>query len=140
MVGFEMLPREGDQFAICQMIEPLNPNDLAHQLRAMTGDMLGQLVLSLSGASDQHRASVGNGLRDLLKVNGVDGCVTTANSVGLMMDMASWIMWVKHKPLNVGNIEMQNARFKMIDPDDRMIMTRHGHASDCCGEIACGCS
>jgi hypothetical protein len=138
MVGFEMLPRQGDKFAISQMIETFNSNDLTHQLRAMTGDVLGQLVLSLGGASDQHRSRVCYGQRHLLKVARINSCVTTANSVGFMMDMASWIMWVKHKPFNVGDIEMENARFKMIDPDDRMIMTRHGHASDGCGEIACG--
>jgi hypothetical protein len=140
MVRFEMLPREGDQFAISQMIETLNPYDLRHQLRAMAGDMLGQLVFSLGWASNEHRASVGNGLRDLLKVNGVDSRMTAANSVGPMMNMAGGIMRVKHKPFNIGNIEMENACFKMVDPDDRMIMTRHEHGSDGCGEIACGCS
>jgi hypothetical protein len=138
MVGFEVLPREGDKFAIGQMIETFNPNDPTHQLRAVTGDVLDQLVLSLSWAGNEHRASVTNSLRHVLEITGIDACVTAADGVGLMMDMAGRVMRVKHKPFDLGNVEMKNARFKMVDPDDRMIMTRHGLSSGCCGEIARG--
>jgi hypothetical protein len=125
MVGFEMLPRQSDKFAVCQMIETFNPNDLCHQLRVMPRDMLDQLVLGLSGAGNEHRASVVNSLCYVLEITGIDSRVTATDGVGLMMDMARRIVGVNDEPVSFGDIEMKNPGFEVVDPDDRMIVTGH---------------
>lgn len=127
MVCLEMLPREGDQFAIGQMIETFDTNDSGHQLRAMMGDVFDQLGLGLSGAGNQHRAGVGDGQCDFLKVAGIDSRVTAADGVGLMMDMTRRTMRVNDKSANVGDIEMKDPGFQVVEPDDRMIVTGHQH-------------
>jgi hypothetical protein len=125
MVGFEMFPRDSNKFAIGRMIETFNTGDLGHQRWMVTGDVLDQLRLGLGRAGDEHRAGVGNGLRDLRKVAGIDSRMTTADRVGRVMDLTLGILWVNDETIGVGAVEVKYPGFQVVDPDDRMIMTGH---------------
>jgi hypothetical protein len=125
MVSLEMVTREGDELAIGQLINTFNTNDLGHQRRVMTGNVLDQLRPSLGGPGDEYRAGIGNGVRTLLKIDGIDSRVTAADSVGLMVDMTCRIVRVNNNTIGIGDIEMKNPGFQMVDPDDCVIV--HGH-------------
>jgi hypothetical protein len=51
--------------------------------------------------------------------------VTAADSVGLMVDMTCRIVRVNNNTIGIGDIEMKNPGFQMVDPDDCVIV--HGH-------------
>jgi hypothetical protein len=128
MVGLEMVTREGNQLAIGQLINAFNTNDLGHQLRVMAGNVLDQLRLGLGGAGDEYRAGIGNGVRNLLKIDGIDSRVTATDGVGLMVDMTCRIVRVNNNAICVGDIEMKDPGFPGVDPDDRVIMGCHRYS------------
>jgi hypothetical protein len=51
--------------------------------------------------------------------------VSAADRIGLVVDMPRWIMRMNDEAFGVVAIEMKDARFAMIDPDNCVIMTRH---------------
>jgi hypothetical protein len=77
------------------------------------------------GGAQEYRAGIGNDVRNLLKIDGIDSRVTATDGVGLMMDMTCRIVRVNNNTICVGDIEMKNPGFPVVDPDDRMIV--HGH-------------
>ena len=51
--------------------------------------------------------------------------VAAADAVGLMVNMACGIVGVQHEAIDLRHVEMKNAGFVVVDPDDRVIVARH---------------
>jgi hypothetical protein len=114
-----------DEFAVGWMVDGLDAYNLSAQLRYMAFDMFDELALRICGARNKHGSRIGDGTCYALKELVVLRCMAAAYAVGLVVDMAGRIVWVQHEAINLRHVEMKDARFMVIDPDDRVIVTRH---------------
>jgi len=122
MVGLEECARVGDEFTIGKPVKRFDTgNPCAHQ-RRVPRDMLDQLVFGLCRPGHKDCACIGNGLHYVVEEVMVLARVTAANAVGLVVDMLRGIVRVNQKLISLGDIEMKDAGFEMIDPNDRVIM------------------
>jgi hypothetical protein len=126
MVGLEVLASMPDQFAIRRMIDRFNTGNLLAQQRSMLLYVLDEFHLGICRPGNQNRPGIGNGVSYALIKIMILGCVATADGLRLVVKMARWIMRVKDKLVDVRNVEMKHARFAVIDPNNRMVVMRHG--------------
>ena len=86
----------------------------------MLRDMLDQFVFDLCWPGHKHRPRVRNGLSYMLKVVMVLCCMPAANAIGLVVDMPGRAMRMQQTLIGLCNVEMEDASFEVIDPDDRV--------------------
>ena len=84
MICTEILAGVGNEFAVCGMIDCLNPNNLPAQHRHVPFDMLYELNLGICGPRNEHYPSIGDRVCHALKEILILRCVATADTVGLV--------------------------------------------------------
>jgi hypothetical protein len=122
VIHLEICAGVGDELAVCGMVDCLDPNNLPTQYRHVALDMLYELCLRIGGPRYEHGTGIGDSLYHALKEILIRRYLTTANAVGLVMNMARRIVGVQHKSIDLRNVEMKYARFMVIDPDDGVIV------------------
>ena len=108
------------------MIDRLDTDNATGDVGIMARYMRGQFRFGAGRTSDQDRLCIGDRLRDLLEEFVVQGRIATANRVGLVVDVARWIVWMEDHAIDLGRIEIEDLCFSMINPDNRVIMDGHG--------------
>jgi hypothetical protein len=112
------------------MIDRFDPSQAIDQLRIVPMDVLDQLGLGVRRAGDEHRPCVGDGGGDLMEKVLIFGDMPATQRVCLVMDMVGRIVGAENQPIDLRRIEMEDSRLMMIDPDNGMIMARHGRLLD----------
>jgi hypothetical protein len=51
--------------------------------------------------------------------------VAAADAVGLVMNMARRVVGVQDEAVDVRNVEMKDARFAVVDPNNRVVVAGH---------------
>ena len=125
MIRLEILSRMRDQLAVSGMIERLDAHDFRVQRRGMSFDVLDELRLGIRRSGDQDSASVGDGFGHVLEKGMIFRCVTTADAVGLVVNMSGRVVRMQYEMIDLERIEMKYASFVVIDPNDRMIQAGH---------------
>jgi hypothetical protein len=126
MISLEVRPGVSDQFSVGWVVDCLDASDFGLQRWQMLFDVFDQSGLGIGGAGDQHGASIGDGLRNMLQIGMILRRVATADTVGLVVYMARRMIWLEDETIDFGTVEMKDPGFMMIDPDDRVSVVRHG--------------
>jgi hypothetical protein len=74
---------------------------------------------------DEYSSGTRNGVCHVLKEILVLRRVAAADAVGLMVNVARRVLWVQHDAIDLCNVEMKDARFAVVDPNDGVIVARH---------------
>ena len=93
----------------------------------LLGQELGEKVLLLRGADDKDGAGVGDRLGDILEERLV--LLDPVAGPRLPGMKVANHMIADHRPVRLVDIEMENARLLVIDPDDGVKMLGHGQPS-----------
>jgi hypothetical protein len=88
-------------------------------------DMLDELCFRVSGPRDEYSSGIRNGVCHALKEIVVLRRVAAADAVGLMVNVASRMLWMQHDAIDLCNVEMKDARFAVVDPNDGVIVAGH---------------
>lgn len=129
--GLEVMSSVGDELRVAWMIDRFYADDLSHQRWLMLVNVLHELGLRIGRSRDEHRAGIGDRLRDSLKEIVILGGVPASDRVRLMMDVPGRVIRMQHEPLHIGGTEVEHPSFVVIDPNDRMEVMR-GHGADPC--------
>ena len=133
----EILAGVSDKFAIGGVVDSLDACNLGAQCGHMALDMLDELGLRTCRSRDEYGSCVGDGLRYPLKEFVILGGVAAANCVGLVVDMKGWVVGTEYEAIDLRHVEMKDAGFVVVDPDDRVKVGGHmGFLSRTAGGVA----
>ncbi len=121
MVCLEVCAAMGDQFTVGEVVEGFDASNLCTHQRRVARHVFDKFVLGLCGSRNENGPSIGNGLRHTLKEGMILRRVAATNAVGFVMNVSFWIVRAQYQLLNFAKIEMENAGFKVVDPDDCMM-------------------
>ena len=122
----EKLPRQRQHLAVTRMIECRDRRDAPEEVRVPALDVLCQLHLGARRAGDQYRAGVRQGLRHALEKGLVDGGVAAVARIGLVVEVLMGVAAVHDGAVGFLLVKLEDSRFVMIDPDERVIVLIHG--------------
>src|SRR5271166_4877072 len=115
---------EIEQLAVGRMVGRLDPLDMRPDRRMALGEEFCEFVLLARRPDDEDRARVGDRLGDRLE-EGVVLRDAMAGALLPMMDVADRVVGADDGLVRLLDVEMENPRPAVVDPDDRMEMTRH---------------
>src|SRR5271165_7371230 len=115
---------EIEQLAVGRMVGRLDPLDMRPDRRMALGEEFCEFALFRRRSDDQDRACVGDRLGDVLEEGLVLGDPMT-RSLLAVMDVADSMVRADDSLVRLLDVEMENPRPAVVDPDDRMEMTRH---------------
>ena len=98
------------------MIHGLHASDLCREVRLVMLDMLREFRLCVGWPGDEDRTGVGDRFCDLLQERVVLWRVSAPDGVGLVVNVASRSVRVDDETIHLGNIEMKDPSFVVIDP------------------------
>jgi hypothetical protein len=104
------------------MIDGFHPDDDRHPLRIVLVNMLDKFGLGVGRPCYENRTSIRNRIHDCLKIVVIFCGMSASDGVGLMMDVSRRMIRMQHESFDVRRVEMENAGFVMIDPDDSMLV------------------
>ena len=129
-VRFEVGAGVGNQFLVCRVIDRFDARNMLDEPGLVAMDVFDEFGLGNGRARDQDRMYVcqrcGYGVQVIL----VLGRMAGADAIRLMMQMLGWIVRMQHELIDAVAIEMKDAGFAMIDPDDGVAVA--GHAVNPC--------
>src|SRR5688572_23691771 len=125
----EMPPRVVHELAVTWMVDRLDSHDLLHESGTMLTDMLDQLCFLVRGAGYEDGSRVGDGARHPLQEIMIFRRVSAADAVGLVMQMAGRVVRMDDEPVDVRGAEVEHTRLPVIDPNNGVIVHRHGTSS-----------
>ncbi len=96
MICPEILAGMRDQFTVRRMIDCFDARDLGLQRWQMKLDMLDEFGLGIGRSRDEHGAGIGNRIGDLGQEFAVLGRMAATYAVGLVVDMAGWVVRVQN--------------------------------------------
>ncbi len=122
--GLDVTTREVEELAIGRMVRFLHALDTRPDGGMLLGKELGEKVLLLRGADDKDGAGVSDCLGDILEERLV--LLDPVAGPRLPGMKVANHMIVDHPLVRLFDIEMENARLLVIDPNDRVKMLSHG--------------
>jgi hypothetical protein len=120
------MPCISDKLRIARMIDRFHPDYLLHQSRVVQVNVLDEFDFGVCRAGNKNRTGVGDGLRHGMKKVVILRRMAGPDGIRLMVNVPGRIVRVQYEPFGVGRAEMENARFMMVDPDNRVKVMR-GH-------------
>ena len=111
------------------MIDRFDADDLLDEFRIVMVDVLDQFGLGVCRTGNENELSVFHRVGDVVQEFLVFGGMSASDGIGLVMNMLYRIVWLDDDPIGFRRVEVENARFVMIDPDDRVGMGGHGNAA-----------
>jgi hypothetical protein len=120
---FDIAAREVEELAVARMVRFLDALDMRADRGVLLAEEFGEEVLLLRRADDEDGARIGDGLRDILEERLVL-LDPFASALVSGMKVAN-DMIVNDRPVGIVDIEMENARPLVIDPNDGVVMIGH---------------
>jgi hypothetical protein len=105
------------------MVDSFDGRHSRCQIRTVLFDVLEQFRLGVGRAGDQDHAGIDNGLGHSLEKVMIFGGMSTADAVGLVMQVLGWMVRMDYELVGVRRIKMEDTRFVMIDPNHGMIVS-----------------
>jgi hypothetical protein len=120
---FDIAAREVEELAVARMVRFLDALDMRADRGVLLAEEFGEEVLFLRRADDEDGAGVGDRLRDILEerlvlLDPIPGVLVSRMKVA--NDMIA-----NDSPIGVVDIEMENARPLVINPDDGVVVIGH---------------
>ena len=132
MISAKIVPGVGAERFVARVVNRLNTGDVGDEPRLMRVDMLDELGFRVRTPRDQDRLGGGECCGEVLVEILVLGRVTGADRADLVVDVARRVIRTHDDELDLGSIEVKDARFMMINADDGVIEAGHGEALCCC--------
>ena len=126
MIRREVFAGMFDQFTVRRMVDSLDSDDLRPQCWDVFLDMFDEFGFRSGRSRYQDCARITDGIRHAREEFVVLSRVTAAYGVRLVVNMANRIVRMQYSAIDLRNIEMEYAGFAVINPNDRVIVARHG--------------
>ena len=104
------------------MIDSLHSGDDLHPLWVVLVNVLDQFRLCVGRTGNENGTSVRNRFHDGVKVIVILCGMSATDGVGFVMDVSRRMIRMQDESFDVCRVEMENARFAVIDPDDGMMV------------------
>ena len=104
------------------MIDSFDPYDDVDQFGIVMMDVLDQLGLGISRPCNEHCSRIRDGSGNRVQIIVVLCGVPAPDRIGLVMDVAGWIVRMQDKTIGGLRVEVEHARFMVIDPDDGVMV------------------
>ena len=119
----EVFSGKCDDLTIARMIDGLDSHHFRFQFLIMLSDESGEFGFRAAGADDQDFAEILYGIDNLMSERSFQAAFSRAGNAGLVMEMNMGLTRMKGCFLGILRIEGENARFRMIDPNNGVIMS-----------------
>jgi hypothetical protein len=91
--------------------------------------VLDQLRFGVRRAGDEYELRRCQGGCDIVQEGLIFGRMAAADGIGLVMNVSRRIVRVDDDLIGLKPVEIENASFAMIDPDDRVGVGAHGNSA-----------
>ena len=125
MICLEICPRVGHQLFVCGVINCLNAGNVLNQRLLIAVYVLDQLGLGIRRTSDQDLVDAGKRERDTVEIVLIFGGVPRPDAVGFMVQVMRWVFRMNDNAAGAFPVEMKDACFAMIDPNDGVLCIGH---------------
>src|SRR5271165_320468 len=122
--GFDVAARVVEELAVGRMIARFDPFDTGFDRWMPFGDEFGKLAPFFSGADDEDRAGIRNRLRYAFEKPPVLG-YSVSRAFGAVMNVPDRVIRADDGLVRLFDVEVEDARFRVIDPHDCMKMMGH---------------
>jgi hypothetical protein len=107
------------------MIDGLDTRNDVHQSGIVVVDMFNEFSLRVRWAGNENGAHARHRLDDLMKKVLVLRCMSAADAIRFVMDMPGRVLGMQDQPIDVIAPKLKYAGLKVVDPDDRVVVTSH---------------
>jgi hypothetical protein len=111
------------------MIDRFDADNPVDEFRIMAMDVLDQFGLRVRRTRDEDELGVFYGFDGVVQEFLIFGRMSAADRIGLVMDMPRGIVRFDDDPIGLKPVEMEDARFAVIDPDDCVGVGAHGNSA-----------
>lgn len=125
ILGSEIDSGEGDQGTVAWVFNRLDAGDASRDIGMVTCDVSDQLRLGACRAGDQDGPRRRDRLGDLLEEMSILGHIAAPDRVRVVMNVSGRGVRIEHYPIDLDRAELEDSRFPMVDPNDRVIMDVH---------------
>ena len=122
MVVLEEFPGEGDDLAIGWMIKRFDALDLGFERRGVLSDMVYEHGFFIGGSGHENGSGITKRCRYALEISPIFRRVAAADRIRLVMDVSNGVLWADDDFIRFRRIEMEEACFVVINPNDGVKM------------------
>lgn len=114
-----------DQFLVRGVVDGLDAGDVRDELGLMAMNVFDEFGLGVGWARDQDRLHISQCCGNAVEIVLILGGFSRPDTVGFVVKVLRRIVGMEHEVVDTLTIEMKDARFAMIDPDDGVVMAGH---------------